>query len=85
MGLKHGEPVLALMLASSTVAGPGRCITYEEQSLGRLHTVCSDGTRSVGTWNRTLGRWDTVIRPPAGSGGTHGGEGWRASLGGLAF
>jgi hypothetical protein len=34
---------------------------------------CAIGTRAVSTWSPTLQRWDTTVRPPAGSGGTHGG------------
>jgi hypothetical protein len=37
---------LLLALASSALAGPVRCTTYEEKSLGRLQTVCDDGTRA---------------------------------------
>jgi hypothetical protein len=40
------------------------CLTYEEKSLTRLQTICADGTRAVSTWNRTLGRWETIITPP---------------------
>src|SRR5688572_23850684 len=67
--------VLALLLALATpvLAGSVRYTTDEEQTLGRLQTLYADGTRAVSTWNLTLERWDTIIRPPAGSGGTHGG------------
>jgi hypothetical protein len=37
------------------------CTTYEEQTLGRLQTLCSDGTRAISTYNRTLERGDTTI------------------------
>jgi hypothetical protein len=54
--------VLILVLASPALAGSvGRCLTYEEQTLGRLQTVCDDGTRAVSTDHKTLDRWDTTI------------------------
>jgi hypothetical protein len=42
------------------------CTTYEEKTLGRLQTLCDDGTRAVSTWSPTLGRWDTTVTPPLG-------------------
>jgi hypothetical protein len=57
--------VLLLALASPALAGP-RCTTYEEKTLGRLQTLCADGTRAVSTWNRTLERWETTVTPPPG-------------------
>jgi hypothetical protein len=48
------------------------CTTYEEQTLGRLQTLCDDGTRAVSTYNRTLARWDTTVSPPPGQRGTGG-------------
>jgi hypothetical protein len=53
--------LLGLLLASSALAGSMRCTTYEERTMGRLQTVCDDGTRAVSTWNKTLERWDTTI------------------------
>jgi hypothetical protein len=53
--------LLLLALASPALAGPVRCLTYEEKSLGRLQTLCDDGTRAVSTYNKTLDRWDTTI------------------------
>jgi hypothetical protein len=58
--------VLLLALASSALAGPVRCTTYEEKTLGRLQTLCDDGTRATSTWSPTLGRWDTTVTPPPG-------------------
>lgn len=58
--------VLLLALASPALAGSGRCLTYEEKSLGRLQTLCDDGTRAVSTWSRTLGRWESTVTPPPG-------------------
>ena len=57
--------VLLLALASAALAET-RCFTYEEKTLGRLHTVCSDGTRGLSTYNRTLQRWETTLTPPPG-------------------
>jgi hypothetical protein len=57
--------VLLLALASHALAGP-RCTTYEEKTLGRLQTLCDDGSRPVSTYNRTLDRWDTTVTPPPG-------------------
>jgi hypothetical protein len=48
--------VVLLALVSPALAGAVRCTTYEEQTLGRLHTVCDDSTRAVSTYNRTLNR-----------------------------
>jgi hypothetical protein len=45
-----------LTLASPALAETVRCTTYEEKTLGRMHTVCDDGTRGVSTNNRTLDR-----------------------------
>jgi hypothetical protein len=58
---------LLLVLASSALAWPVRCTTYEEKTLGRLQTLCSDGTRAVSTWSPTLQRWDTTVTPPLGT------------------
>jgi hypothetical protein len=52
---------LLLALVRPALAGSMRCTSYEEKSLGRLQTVCSDGTRAVSTYNRTLNRWGTTI------------------------
>lgn len=58
--------LLALVWASPALAGPVRCTTYEEKTLGRLQTLCADGTRAVSTWSPTLQQWDTTITPPLG-------------------
>jgi hypothetical protein len=57
---------LLLTLASVAWAGGSVRCTYEEPTLGRLQTVCSDGTRAVSTWSPTLQRWDTTVTPPPG-------------------
>jgi hypothetical protein len=64
---RWGLVLLSLALAIPALAGPSvRCLTYEEKSLGRLQTLCDDGTRAVSTWSPTLGRWDTTVTPPPG-------------------
>ena len=52
-------------LASPALAGP-RCTTYEEKTMGRLQTLCDDGTRAVSTWSPTLQQWQTTVTPPPG-------------------
>ena len=58
--------LLVLAWASPAQAGGTHCITYEEKSLGRWQTLCSDGTRAVLRWNTVLDRWDTAVTPPPG-------------------
>jgi hypothetical protein len=59
-----GAALLVLLVSAPWTGVPGiRCHTYEEQSLSRWQTICSDGTRGVSTYNTTLERWDTVIIP----------------------
>jgi len=58
--------VLLLALASPALAGPVRCQTYPEPSMGRLQTLCADGTRAVSTWSPTLQQWHTTVTPPPG-------------------
>jgi hypothetical protein len=53
--------VLVLLLLATPTWAMTRCTTYQEQTLGRLQTLCTDGTRAVSTYNRTLERWDTTI------------------------
>jgi hypothetical protein len=57
---------LLLALASPTLAGPVRCTTYEEKALGRLQTLCDDGTRATSTWSPTLQQWNTTVTLPPG-------------------
>jgi hypothetical protein len=60
--------VLALAWALPALAAtPTRCSTYEEKSLGRWQTLCSDGTRATSYWNQTLGRWETTVQPAPGA------------------
>jgi len=58
--------LLLLALATAAWAGPVRCTTSEEKTLGRLQTLCDDGTRAVSTWSPTRQRWDTTVTPPPG-------------------
>jgi hypothetical protein len=58
--------VVLLALASPALAGPVRCTTVEEKTLGRLYTICDEGTRATSTWSPTLQRWDTTVTPPPG-------------------
>jgi hypothetical protein len=55
-----------LALASPTIAGPVRCQTYPEPTMGRQQTICDDGTRAVSTWSPTLQQWQTTVTPPLG-------------------
>jgi hypothetical protein len=55
-----------LALASPAWADPVRCTTYEEKTLGRLQTLCADGTRAVSTRSSTLQQWQTTVTPPPG-------------------
>ena len=56
--------MLALVWAMPALAGTTRCMMYAEKTLGRLQTLCDDGTRAVSTYSRTLDRWDTTVTPP---------------------
>lgn len=58
-------PLLLLTLASAALAGT-RCTSYEEKSLGRLQTLCDDGTKAVSRYNTVIERCETTVAPPAG-------------------
>jgi hypothetical protein len=63
--------LLALLLAAVLLLvrpawSATRCTTYEEKTLGRLHTLCDDGTRAISTYNKTLSRWESTVTPPPG-------------------
>jgi hypothetical protein len=58
--------VAFVLLVRPAMAATTRCTTYEEETLGRLQTLCADGTRAVSTWHRTLARWETTITSPPG-------------------
>jgi hypothetical protein len=64
--LPHTIITLALLLAlaSPALAGPVRCTTYEEKTLGRLQTLCDDGSRAISRYNTTLDRWETIVSAP---------------------
>ena len=56
---------LLLVLTTPAWAGsPTRCLTYEEKSLGRLQTLCDDGTRALSIWSPSLQQWTTTVTPP---------------------
>jgi hypothetical protein len=61
-----GSLAVVLLLLASPALAATRCTTYAEKTLGRLHTLCDDGTRGLSTYNQTLGRWDTTVTPPPG-------------------
>jgi len=56
-----------LGLASPGLAAALTCTTYEEKTLGRLQTLCPDGTRATSYWNGTLERWETTVQPAPGT------------------
>ena len=58
--------VLGLLGSGIALAGFVRCTTSEVKSLGRLETLCSDGTRAVHTFNKTLSRWESTVTSPPG-------------------
>jgi hypothetical protein len=59
--------LLLLTLATPALAGPGRCTTDEEQTLGRRQTRCDDGTRGIRPDHEILDRWDMRSTPrPSG-------------------
>ena len=60
--MKRGLVAL-LLLALLTPAGAGavRCTTYEEKSLQRLQTMCSDGSRATSYWSPSLQQWQTTV------------------------
>jgi hypothetical protein len=57
--------VVLLVLVRPALAAPS-CMTDEEKTLGRLQTLCDDGTRAVSTYNQTLSRWESTITPAPG-------------------
>jgi hypothetical protein len=58
--------VAFLLLVRPALAGTTHCTTYQEQTLGRLQTLCDNGTRAVSTYNKTLERWESTITSPPG-------------------
>jgi hypothetical protein len=59
--------LVAFLLLVRPAWSATRCPTYEEKTLGRLHTLCDDGTKAISIYNRTLSRWETIITPPPSS------------------
>jgi hypothetical protein len=53
--------LIAFLLLVRPAWAATRCTTSEEKTLGRLYTVCDDGTRGISTDNKTLDRWETTI------------------------
>jgi hypothetical protein len=47
--------ILALA-GAAVVTATTHCTTYQEKTLGRLQTLCDDGTQAVSTCNKTLDR-----------------------------
>jgi hypothetical protein len=66
MRRKSWTLLLLLALATPAWAGDVRCTTYEERTLDRLQTICSDGSRATSYWNKTLSRWESTVSPPPG-------------------
>jgi hypothetical protein len=60
-GADRPPVALALLLLATPALAATRCTTPEEKTLGRLYTVCGDGTRATSSWNRTLECWETTI------------------------
>jgi hypothetical protein len=58
--------VSLLGLASLGLGAALNCTTYQEQTLGRLQTLRSDGTRATSYWNGILERWETTVQPAPG-------------------
>jgi hypothetical protein len=58
--------LVAVLLLARPAWSATRCLTYEEQTLARLYTLCDDGTRAVSTWNTTLSRRESTVTPPPG-------------------
>jgi hypothetical protein len=56
--------LVAVVLLVRPAWSATRCLTSEERTLGRLQTLCDDGTRAVSPWNKTLERWETTVTPP---------------------
>jgi hypothetical protein len=61
---RHLTLLLLLVLTTPALAGAVRCTISEVKSLGRLQTLCADGTRATHTWNKTLSRWESTVTPP---------------------
>jgi hypothetical protein len=58
--------VAFVLLVRPALAGTTHCTTYQEQTLGRLQTLCDKDPRAVSTYNRTMERWESAVTPPSG-------------------
>jgi hypothetical protein len=58
--------LVAVLLLVRPAWSATRCTPYAEPTLGRLQTLCNDGTRAVSTYNKTLERWESTVTPPPG-------------------
>jgi hypothetical protein len=64
--------IIAGLVGRLGIASPGpgaalNCTTYQEKTLGRLQTLCSDGTRTTSYGKGTLERWEMTVRPAPGA------------------
>jgi hypothetical protein len=64
--------IIAGLVSLLGLTSPGlgvavNCTTHQEKTLGRLQTLCSDGTRATSYWNGTLERWETTVQPAPGT------------------
>jgi hypothetical protein len=67
MGRLMLAALLMLALVSPALGCTTHCTTREDPAFKRWMTECSDGSRSVSTYDSGLKRWDTrVITPPKG-------------------
>ena len=53
--------VAFVLLIRPALAGTTRYTTYQDKTLGRLQTLCNDGTRVISTYHKTLERWGPTV------------------------
>jgi len=53
--------LVAFLLVRLALAEATHGTTYAEKTLGRLQTMCADGTRAVSTYNTTLERGESIV------------------------
>jgi hypothetical protein len=53
--------LVAFLLLVRPAWAATRCTTSDEKTLGRLYTVCDDGTRGISTYNKALERWESTV------------------------
>jgi hypothetical protein len=58
---------LGLALASTSLAGTVTCHISHDESLQRLLTTCSGGSRAVTRYGEELQRWNMQISPASGT------------------